>query len=329
MKFIVSGGIEGKFAAIENRIKKEFVSHFACLELVDFESKEISFLKKVVTDASYRPNAYKDVRFTSCSLHEDELYVPSPTQIFVYDTSTWEVKSTLNSPLFNDVHHVEKYEDEISVVSTGVDSFLLFDLDYNLKKKINVLGKEFYHQFPDGTDFRKISTTKKHESHPNFTFRINGDPWVTRFYQKDAINVYDPSQRIDIGVERVHDGHVIGDTVYFTTVNGFVIGIDVKTKKRKVEIDINKLYNVKRPLGWCRSFALHGDDIYIGFTSLRATKIEANIRWMRHYLFNKTAPSLPSRICKINLKKQKLVDEFIIPHGHINQIFSIIPFIDY
>ena len=72
-------------------------------------------------------------------------------------------------------------------------------------------------------------STKPHLAHPNHVFHIGDEPWATRFQQKDAVSLLDPTRRIDIGLERIHDGIVYGDRVLFTTVDAKVVIADTRT----------------------------------------------------------------------------------------------------
>lgn len=66
-------------------------------------------------------------------------------------------------------------------------------------------------------------------SHPNHVFELDGEVWVTRFEQRDAICLTTSSPRTDIAAQRSHDGYLFGDRVYFTTVDGHVVIANRKT----------------------------------------------------------------------------------------------------
>ena len=89
---------------------------------------------------------------------------------------------------------------------------------------------------PRGVDYRKVRTTS-HTTNPNHVFCIRDEIWVTRFEQRDAISLSDPGRRIDIGLERVHDGVVHGDYIYFTTVDGKIVLVSIETLTVKEIID--------------------------------------------------------------------------------------------
>ena len=78
-------------------------------------------------------------------------------------------------------------------------------------------------RFNRSTDYRKVESTKPHKSHPNFVFELDGDIWVTRFHQRDAIALNSSGKSIAIGVEKPHDGLVRGDRIYFSVVDGKIV----------------------------------------------------------------------------------------------------------
>lgn len=336
MKFIISGGIGTKFSNLEAKINDQTTSHFAALEIVDFETKEIETKVKLVTDIKYRSEEKgKDIRFNSSTLVGDTLYVSSPTQVFLYKVPEFTLIETINCEFFNDVHHLTPLTNGgIAVCSTGFDSVLLFDKERKLNKVINVLKKDPWHRFSKDIDLRLIANTKPHESHPNYVFELSGELWATRFHQKDAVCLSDHSKKFDIGIERVHDGIQYDNEIYFSCVNGYISVFNVNTFKKTKTINLNELYRKKLnngadkeiPLGWCRSIAKVDQHLYVGFSKLRSTKLEDNIRWIGSLLLNKEAPLMPTRIVKINLENLEIEDELILPFGHLDTIFSIIPY---
>ena len=91
---------------------------------------------------------------------------------------------------------------------------------------VSVLGGSPWDRFSPDVDYRKVPTTKPHRAHPNFIFFLDGKPWVTRFNQRDAVPVDGVNGRppFDIGREEgVHDGHIVGGGLFFTTVGGCVV----------------------------------------------------------------------------------------------------------
>lgn len=325
MKFLLSGGGQKWSSGITKYFNSEPSAHYGLLEVVDFEKKEIKTINKLKPNKEYLNKDKPDIRYTSCSLQGSKLYVGSTTEVFVFDFPSMDLIRTFSHPYLNDVHHVKEINDDIYVVSTGLDAVLKFDKDLNFCKAINVMGKNPNHRFSKTEDLRVLYTTKPHESHPNFIFNIDDDIYVTRFHQKDALCINNINKIFDIGIQKIHDGHLFDDEVFFTTIDGKVIIFDAETRQKKKTLDLNTICNKGKPLGWCRSLAKVDNHIYVGFTKLRSTKVEDNVMWLTTTFLNKGYLSLPTRIAKINIDTMVLEDEFILPKGHMNLIFTITP----
>ena len=108
-------------------------------------------------------------------------------------------------------------------------------------------------------------------------FLVGDDVWATRFEQRDAICLTSPGRRIPIGIERVHDGIMHEGRVYFTTVDGHVVIADPSRCVVQEVIDLNEMNKADVQLGWCRSVAVDGDRIWVGFSRIRPTKFRENV----------------------------------------------------
>src|SRR6476620_5623556 len=136
------------------------------------------------------PDEQPAILFKSGTLQGDLLYTCTQTEVMVYRVPSFERLAYVSLPHFNDVHHVRPTPaGNLLVANTGLDMVMEVSLGGEVVQTWNVLGEE---------------------------------PWATRFEQRDAISLVDPSRRIDIGLERLHDGLVHDGRVYFTTVNGQV-----------------------------------------------------------------------------------------------------------
>ena len=127
--------------------------------------------------------------------------------------------------------------------------------------------------------------------------------------------------RIDVAVEKPHDGYLFGDSVYFTTIDGHVVVASQKTLQVTKIYDLNQMHPEPRlPLGWCRGL-LPVDERYlwVGFSRLRATKFVENVNWIKN-----GAPRLKaSHVALYDLQKNECVDEIATePHG-VGVIFSL------
>ncbi len=321
-KFIVSGGIPRKLS--------EFLS--AGKKLKRAEIAEIDFQKQIytpklsyVTPPEYTFDNMPSIGFTTMTVTEEEILLGVSTEVLFVDRKDYSVRSKLNHPLFHDIHHVAQHDDKLYVVNTGLDALMEFDMKGNLLKVTNTLGKEAFHKFSKDENLNKVVSTKPHESHPNYVFSINGEIWVTRFQQKDAICVNDLSKRMDIGLGFPHDGLVKGDHVYFTTVNGYVVVFNKNTLKKEAEIDLNAS-NIREntPLGWCRGLYVDTDHFYVGYTQLRTTKMTENLGWVKAMIREKKVidKPAPTRIEKYSLSGD-YISEYVLPSTGIYTIFGI------
>jgi hypothetical protein len=201
------------------------------------------------------------------------------------------------------------------------------DRDLRPVEYTNVLGRQPWWKFSPGEDYRKVATTKPHESHPNYLFESNEQLWVTRFEQRDAVCLRDPQKRIEIGGERVHDGFVKGDEVYFTTVDGTIVVANRNTHKVEDVFDINIADGRPNPLGWCRGLHIEGSTAYVGFSSLRSTPFRENLAWLKRGRFSTKLVderTLPPRIVEYNLRSREISREFELASCGVAAVFGMI-----
>jgi hypothetical protein len=221
------------------------------------------------------------ILFKSGTLSGDLLYTTTQTEVLVYRVPSFERVGYVSLPMFNDVHHVRPTpEGHLLVANTGLDNVVEVTLAGEVVRIWNVLGDDPWARFSPATDYRLVKTTKPHLAHPNHVFYVGDEPWATRFEQKDAISLVDPSRRIDIGLERVHDGLVDGRTVYFTTVDGKIAMADLDTLKVLEVIDLTAAHPADMLLGWARGLLVDGDHLWVGFSRIRPTKFRENVGWV-------------------------------------------------
>ncbi|MGC2326147.1 MAG: hypothetical protein WA604_05490 [Candidatus Sulfotelmatobacter sp.] len=67
----------------------------------------------------------------------------------------------------------------------------------------NVLREDPWFRFSRDVDYRKVDSTKPHQSHPYAFFQLGEEVWVIRHFQKDAICLTSPGKRINIDVEKL------------------------------------------------------------------------------------------------------------------------------
>ncbi len=221
------------------------------------------------------------ILFKSGTLVGDLLYTTTQTEVLVYRVPSFERLAYVSLPMFNDVHHVRPTpQGNLLVANTGLDNVVEVSLTGEIAHIWNVLGEDPWARFSPTTDYRLVKSTKPHLAHPNHVFYIGSEPWATRFQQKDAVSLVDPARRIDIGLERVHDGLVHDGRVYFTTVDGKVAIADTDSLRLLEVIDLTSAHPADMLLGWARSLMIDGDHLWVGFSRIRPTKFRENVGWV-------------------------------------------------
>lgn len=319
-KLLVTGGAQ-RHDAVKLGEGRRY--HSAYLTELDFESGTVRELLSIKKGNENYPDDLPNITFTCCTLDGDRLYLCTETEVFVYRYPELELINSASYKFFQNSHHVAPVGEYVAVASTGLDMVALLDnVTLQPVRLLNALGKDPWHRFSPSVDYRKLHSTKPHESHPNFVFLLDSKPWVTRFNQKDAVCLTDMSQRIDIGLERVHDGNVIGDSVYFTTVDGRIVCVDKASKNIKRVFDLNEIGREGVQLGWCRGLLVEGNIAYVGFTRIRQTTTKENVKWLLGKVCGKNI--LPTRIAKYDLVNQRKVGEVALPCGMIDAVYSVV-----
>jgi hypothetical protein len=268
--------------------------------------------------------------FKAATIAGDRAYLCTQTEVLICDFPSFAIRQVISLPCFNDLHHVAVAPDgRLFVAVTGLDAVAELAPDGALLNLHSVIEKPVWERFSKATDYRKIATTKPHQSHPNFVFFLDGKPWVTRFVQRDAVPLDGEARAggaFTLGEEGVHDGHVAGGSIYFTAVNGLVLCIDLASGKiRRVDLNQAQGPYQDRPLGWCRGILpLGGNEAWLGFSRIRYTALRQNIDWIRRGFRNiDRLPPAPTRIARYDLAKNALVDEIDLELAGMNTVFSI------
>ncbi len=262
------------------------------------------------------------ILFKSATIRDNKLYTCTSTEVLVYELPSHRLAHYISLPSFNDLHHAyPSRQGTILVAVTGLDMVVEITLTGEIVREWNVLGEDPWCRFSRQIDYRLVPTTKPHQSHPNHVFEIDDEIWVTRFRQRDAISLTKPGRRIDVAVQTPHDGLVVGDKIYFTTVDGHVVIADKNTLEIQQTIDLNAMSGQSdQNLGWCRGL-LPIDDrwIWVGFTRVRPTKFVENVAWIRHGSRHR-----PTNVALYDLKLNKCEQDIELePHG-IGIVFSLL-----
>jgi hypothetical protein len=271
--------------------------------------------------------------FKSATFLGDTAYLCTQTEVLICDLPGFAIRRVISLPCFNDLHHVAPAPDgRLYVAVTGLDAVAELSPEGELLSLVSVLGHSPWDRFSPDVDYRKVPTTKPHRAHPNFVFFLDGLPWVTRFNQRDAISlsgILKGRPPFEVGKEEgVHDGHLEGDDIYFTTVKGCIVRFNLKTGRKTVS-DLNSLDEADeaRPLGWCRGVlpqGSQGEKTWVGFSRLRYTTLRRNLSWIRHG-FRETEHhrERPTRIGLYDLERPALLRQIDLEAAGMNAVFSI------
>jgi len=267
------------------------------------------------------------ILFKSASIHDGKFYACTSTEVLVYELPDFRLLHYISLPCFNDLHHViPTAQGTLLVVVTGLDMLVEISIEGKRLREWSVLeGEDPWTRFSRDIDYRVVPSTKPHRSHPNHVFQLGDEIWVTRFNQRDAISLTNPGRRINVEVQRPHDGHVHADSIYFTTVDGHIVVASRKTLQVEKIHDLNLMSGKNgQPLGWCRGLALMDERfLWVGFTRVRPTKFRENLTWL------KTAGAadeilLPTHLALYDLQRCTQVDQIALePHG-IGVVFSLL-----
>lgn len=319
---IVTGGKQKEDA----QSRKEWTRYEKAIILVfDFDS--LTLVKKIeyVSPREATPESEYNVLFKAGDIHNNILYVCTQTEVLMYELPSFKQVGYVSHPWFNDVHHVRlSPEGNLVIANTGLDNVLIVNPKGEMIKEISALGQNTWDRFNPETDYRKILTTKPHYAHNNYTFYINNELWTTRLMQKDAINLENPDEKIKIEVEKPHDGLVVGNSVFFTTVDGHIVEADTISKMIKQVVPLKPFFKEKNAVGWCRGIAAVGENRFItGFSRLRRTPLKENLTWLRGLIDPESNP-LPARIALLNLETQKAEWQILLKEYEMDAVFSII-----
>lgn len=268
------------------------------------------------------PSEDPTILFKSGTLRGDRLYLCTQTELLILGLPTFERLGYISLPLFNDVHHVlPTPQGTLLVANTGLDMVLELSASGEILRMWNVLGEDPWARFSPSIDYRRIRTTKPHLAHPNHVFLVGEDVWATRFEQRDAICLTAPGRRIDIGLERIHDGIVHEGLVYFSTVDGHVAVADPALCRVIEVIDLNELHDGSTQLGWCRGLMPDGDGLWVGFSRIRPTKFRENVGWVLRGFKR----DLGTHIARYDLRQRVCTAEILVEDVGLSAVFSIFP----
>ncbi|MDH5377435.1 MAG: hypothetical protein OEX00_03830 [Gammaproteobacteria bacterium] len=304
--------------------------YYGCAKLLrlDTETGHVEELISISEGNENFPDEYPNLEFTVGYVDGKNLWLPTDTEIRLYSYPELKLQKTFSHPCFHNIHSVNVHENRLYVTSTGLDMVVVLDKDSGeILEYLNAEGKETWHRFSEDVDYRKVHSTRPHDSHPNFVFWNRGKPWVTRCTQEDAVDLTDVNSRIDIsGPDKeisVHDGIVVGDKVYFTSVDGYIIIGDLNTHETLESINLNEFENYGPVRGWCRGLHVEGDTFYLGYSLLRKTRRLDKLKWLSK-LVNRGSIREECSVLAVDLKKRKVLADYPISSESISAIYSIL-----
>jgi|HubBroStandDraft_1064217.scaffolds.fasta_scaffold190593_1 hypothetical protein len=290
------------------------------------ETKTSRRCVEYVSPAEVCPSDLPAVLFKSAFLSDNKLFTCTSTEILVYQLPGFRLLHYVSLPCFNDLHHVHPTrEGTLLVAVTGLDMVVEVSTAGDVLREWNVLGEDPWERFSRDIDYRKVATTKPHRSHPNHVFQLDDEIWVTRFAQRDALCLTQPGRRIDVAVQPPHDGLVLGDSIYFTTVDGRIMIANRKTLQVEKTYDLTKMGGPPdQILGWCRGLLpLDERLIWAGFTRIRPTEFRENLSWLKNGGSAYTQRHRPTHLGLYDLERGTCLDEIALePHG-VGVVFSL------
>ena len=266
--------------------------------------------------------------FKTATLVGKKLYTCTSTEVLVFEVPGFKRTGYVSLPSFNDLHHVMPTHDgNLLVANTGLDMVVKFTPAGQVLKEWSVLGEDPWSRFSRDVDYRKVDSTKPHRSHPNAVFQLGEEVWVTRHSQKDAICLTRPGRRINIEVEKPHDGLVIGDRIYFTTVDGRIVIANRHSLEIDQIVDLHEIHRTRQHrevlLGWCRGvLPIDERRVWVAFTRVRKTKFTENVLWIKHGFNEK---ELATHIALYDIAEGKCLQEIDLERYGLNVIFGIYP----
>ena len=262
--------------------------------------------------------------FKAGSWDGDHLLLCTQTEVVVFDPAAERVVRTISHPWFNDLHHVARIGGRLHVVSTGLDSVLAVSDEGVVEALHPAVPGAPWSRLDRSTDYRRVATTKPHESHPNYVLEGAGGVWVTRFEQRDVAPL-GGGAGVRIADDPIHDGVADGDTTWFTVVSGEVVAVDLAGRRVSARYPLAPMGDeAGRPLGWCRGLLRDGSATLLAFSRLRPTKLKQNLQWLRKPL-GKQPEAMPSRVCAYDLEGGRKQRTWVLEDHGISSIFSLLP----
>jgi len=246
------------------------------------------------------------------------LLQPTRSAVLRLDLQTGAPLGELSIPAFSDLHSVTVAPDgALLVASTGNELVVELDASGDERRRW-ALGAPV----PPGRDDRALhhAALKPHRRHPNHAVRVGERVLVTCLETRDCVDVDDASFRVPLPEGPPHDGSLVGDLLWFTTTNGWIIAAEAHDGRRALALDLAELDPGRGLAGWCRGVAVDGDRLWVGLSQLRRSALrEAARRALR----GEAGRKRPARIIEIDLRSRRVVRELAVPDPAGAEIYGL------
>lgn len=318
---LVTGGLQREFAADLPPLSGQHL-YRARLTRVDMGQGTECTVMDHESPPETRPDDTPGIRFTCMSHRNARLYLCTGTEMLIHEYPSMKRIGYASHPHFHDIHHTAPIGEEIAVVSTGLDMVIFLDPETMAPKRyFNASSEDVWYRFDENDDYRKFHTTQPHDSHPNFIFTMNGEPWVSRCNKGDIMSLKD-RRTIHLSETRFHDGVARNGLLYFTAVDGRVLVVNEREERLEETIDLRDIENTDLPLGWCRGLCFDGDVAYVGYSVFRRTDQRQNVS---QFLDSngQYIQRLPTRICAYDFAAKTKLGEYIFPDDSLGVMFNM------
>ena len=156
----VTGGSQKKLKDLSSQ-PEWLLYELAVIASVDLDDRTVESFVSYKSPPEVCPDESPSILFKSGSVHDDQFYACTQTEVVIYRISNWSVERTISIPCFNDLHHVQPLGDStLLVVSTGLDLVVQIDLEGTVLREWSVTGDDTWKRFSRDVDYRKVQTTK-------------------------------------------------------------------------------------------------------------------------------------------------------------------------
>ncbi len=329
-KLIFTGGRQSKSKL--SYFNKEWNNGISGI-ILEYDTNTKKIVEKInyKTPEKYRPLKDYSISFKSGSIYKNKLYITTLTEILIFSLPEYNIIDRISLKIFNDLHHVIFHEKNLFIVVTGLDIVVKYSLQKNNIEKIYNCYPEIdtWDRFDKNTDYRKINTTKPHNSHPNHVSIFKNKLFITRYKQQDVI-IYSMEgkilQHIKLNIGIPHDGLLFNNKFIYTTVNGRIIKVNSNDFSDINIFDLNKHEKKGRSLGWCRGYQELNSSNYVGFSRIRPTKFMENIKWLGNKITDEVKLKMPTRIIEYNSDFSNINNIIMLEKHKMNWIFSILKY---